>query len=558
MSSPSELISARREDVLQAYNSARATNHRLFLEGDDKATAEYIFPNQMEDANNIVDKFYKNKRRVISIQKKTKVGADGLMIEIAKLLTTHIDDKFVVNPANVRILTGMSNAGWEKDMKDKAPNCFKDKIFHHGKLSRAELLNIRNGLFIIDEIDTGDKEYQVLHTTLKEAGVLDVKHMEEHNNRFVFISATMIKELYDLYPWGELHELYKMSIPASYFGHKDFLYKGIVKDFYSLSSKENADKWVQEDIISRYGNDYRVHLVRVTAKIVDVVQNACIRKGVAFRNHTSTDRLSEDEIKEFFKEPLTQHIVLGVKGFFRRANLIPNRWKLRIGATHELYTKVVDNNVQIQGLTGRMTGYWRGDIEGGHKTGPHRTSIKAIEEYEKTYLDPFGTNSYQTAGFKKKKGKVSADPTMLSSKHIQNLEAIDLPVLEDPTDPATIPVVFSITSAEYESMKRNGRGGKWDYATIIPLIQKYKPDVVSELERIEKNGGKDQIVEPDVEATTYAVYITDFVSASINNKRHKHVGNIKDKSLDTFQLYLDKVEYRIIISIQYGSKTISS
>jgi hypothetical protein len=431
MSSPSELISARREDVLQAYNSARATNHRLFLEGDDKATAEYIFPNQMEDANNIVDKFYKNKRRVISIQKKTKVGADGLMIEIAKLLTTHIDDKFVLNPANVRILTGMSNAGWEKDMKDKAPNCFKDKIFHHGKLSRAELLNIRNGLFIIDEIDTGDKEYQVLHTTLKEAGVLDVKHMEEHNNRFVFISATMIKELYDLYRWGELHELYKMSIPASYFGHKDFLEKGIVKEFDSLNSKEKADEWVHEDIIKNYGTDYRVHIVRVNAKITDVVQNACIRKGVAFRNHTSTDRLSEDEIKEFFKEPLTQHIVLGVKGFFRRANLIPNRWKLRIGATHELYTKVVDNNVQIQGLTGRMTGYWRGDIEGGHKTGPHRTSIKAIEEYEKTYLDPFGINTYQTAGFKKKNGKVSADPTMLSSKHIQNLEVVELPELDE-------------------------------------------------------------------------------------------------------------------------------
>ena len=439
MSSPSELISARREDVLQAYNSARATNHRLFLEGDDKATAEYIFPNQMEDANNIVDKFYKNKRRVISIQKKTKVGADGLMIEIVKLLTTHNDDKFVVNPANVRIITGMSNAGWEKDMIYKAPNCFKDKIFHHGKLQKAkmklitkdELTGITNGLFIIDEIDSGDKPEQKLQTILKEAGVLDVKHMEEHNNRFVFISATMMKELYDLYRWGKLHELYKMSIPPSYIGHKDFLEKGIVKEFYSLSSKENADKWVQDDIITHYGSDYRIHLVRVTAKIVDVVQNACIRKGVAFRNHTSTDRLSEDEIKEFFKEPLSQHIVLGVIGFFRRANLIPNRWKLRIGATHELFTKVVDNNVQIQGLTGRMTGYWRGDIEGGHKTGPHRTSIRAIEEYEKTYLDPFGTNSYQTAGFKKKKGKISADPTMLSAKHIQNLEAVELPVVKD-------------------------------------------------------------------------------------------------------------------------------
>jgi hypothetical protein len=431
MASISELISARREDVLQAYNSARATNHRLFLEGDDKATAEYIFPNQMEDANNIVNKFYKNKRHVISIQKKTKVGADGLMIEIAKLLTTHNDDNFVINPENVRILTGMSNVGWEKDMIDKAPSCFKHKIFHHGKLSKSELKEISNGLFIIDEIDTGDKEYQVLHNTLKEAGVLDVKHMNEHNNRFVFISATMIKELYDLYQWGDLHELYTMTIPASYFGHKDFLEKGIVKEFYSLSSKEKADEWVQEDIIDNYGTDYRVHIIRVTAKIVHVVQNACIRKRIAFRNHTSTDRLPEDEIKEFFKQPLTNHIVLGVKGFFRRANLIPNAWKLRIGATHELHTNAVDNNVQIQGLTGRMTGYWREDIEGGHKTGPHRTSIKAIEEYEKTYLDPFGPNSYQTTGFKKKKGKVSANSTMLSPKHIRNLEAIELPVVKD-------------------------------------------------------------------------------------------------------------------------------
>ena len=444
MSSSNELISARREDVSQAYNSAVATNRRLFLEGDDKATAEYIFPNQKEDANNIVSMLYKKKRRVISIQKKTKVGADGLIIEVAKLCTTHIDDTFVVNPANVRILTGMSNAGWEKDMIEKAPNCFKDKIFHHGKLSRAELMNIRNGLFIIDEIDTGDKEYQVLHTTLKEAGVLDVKHMENNNNIFIFISATMIKELYDLYRWGELHELYKMSIPASYFGHKDFLEKGIVKEFYSLSSNEKADEWIQDDIINNYGTDYRVHLVRVSEKTVKVVEKACIQKGLTFRNHTSTDRLSLDEINEFFKEPLIQHVVIGVKGFFRRANLIPNRWKLRIGATHEFYVNVVDNNVQIQGLTGRMTGYWREDIEGGHKTGPHRTSIKAIEEYEKTYLDPFGINSYQTSGFKKKKGKVSADPTMLSSKHIPNLEAVDLPILEDKTDPKTVPVVIEI------------------------------------------------------------------------------------------------------------------
>jgi hypothetical protein len=436
LSDKSEVISARREDVLQSYKSAIATNYRLFKEGDDTATSEYIYPNQMEDAFNIVNMFYQKKCRVISIQKKTKVGADGLMIEIAKLLTTHIDDKFVVNPNNVRILTGMSNAGWEKDMICKAPSCFKEKIFHHGKLkqSKKDLQNISNSLIIIDEIDTGDKEKQVLHTLLKDSGILDVKHMEEHNNLFVFISATMIKELYDLYRWGDLHELYKMTIPASYIGHKDFLEKKIIKEFYSLNKKETADKWVREDIIVNYGNDYRVHIVRVNENNVGMVQDACIRNGVLFKNHTSKDRLSSEEISSLFKEPLKQHIVLGIKGLFRRANLIPNSWKLRIGATHELWTKTIDNNVQIQGLPGRMSGYWRDVIEGGHKTGPYRTSIKAIEEYENAYENPFGANDYQCAGFKKKKGKVFAKPTMLTAKNIPNLNPVNFPVVEDKTD----------------------------------------------------------------------------------------------------------------------------
>ena len=463
MTSLSDMISNDRESVIQSYNSAVADNRRAYGKNDDKATSEYIFPNQMEDANNVVDRFYSKGRRVISIQKKTKVGADGLMIEIAKLLTTHPDDDFVIALDNVRFITGMSNAGWEKDMIDKAPGCFKDKIFHHGKLSRSDLVNLKNALIIIDEIDSGDKENQVLHTTLKEAGVLDVEYMKKNNIRFVFISATMIKEYHDLYRWGELHELYKMTIPDSYIGHKDFLEMGIIQEFYNLKTKENAEKWVKEDIIDNYGTDYRVHIVRLSGTSVEIIEKACIRNSVIFRNHTSTDRLGEDEIKEFFKEPLTRHIVLGVKGFFRRANLIPNCWKLRIGATHELYTKIVDNNVQIQGLPGRMTGYWRAIIESGHKTGPHRTSIKAVEQYEATYIDPLGPNSYTTTGFKKTKGKVVAQNTMLSVHNIANLEPVALPVMRVK---GQMPIViFTITNEEKSKFKNK--------AAMIDIICKY-------------------------------------------------------------------------------------
>lgn len=420
-------ISISRNTVMASFESAEKNNYNNFYRKKDvNATSQYIYPNQIEDANNIVNKFYYKNRRVISVQKKTKVGADGLILQIAKLFTTHMDDNFVIYPENVRIITGMSNKKWEEDMITKAPIGFKEIIFHHGQLGKVNLENITNSLIIIDEIDTGDREGLKLHKVLRNAQLLDVENMINNNNRFIFISATIIRELHDLYKWGELHEVYKMTIPPSYIGHKDFLDKGIIQNFYPLNAEEYAEKWIQEDILDNYKNDYRIHIVRVKEKNVNIIKTACEKKGVLFKNDNSVDRLSDDD-KQLFEIPsLNQHIVIAIKNFYRRANLIPNKWKLRIGATHELYSKKIDYSVQIQGLPGRMTGYWRDKIDEGHKTGPYRTSIEAIEQYEKNYLDPFGMENYQTSGFSKKNGKVTASSTMLSVKNIKNLIPIDL------------------------------------------------------------------------------------------------------------------------------------
>jgi hypothetical protein len=45
----------------------------------------------------------------------------------------------------------------------------------------------------------------------------------------------------------------------------------------------------------------------------------------------------------------------------------------------------IDTSVQIQGLPGRMTGYWKSVIVEGHKTGPYRTSINSMEEFFKRF-----------------------------------------------------------------------------------------------------------------------------------------------------------------------------
>lgn len=528
----SDIISARREEVYQSYNSAKATNHRLYLEGSNKATSEYIYSNQKMDANNIVDMYYKHNLRVVSIQKKTKVGADGLMIEVAKLMSTHIDDKFVVNPSDIRIITGMSNVSWEKDMIDKSPSCFKSIIFHHGKLSKSSLIGSNNSFNIIDEVDTGDKEHQLLHNTLKEAGLLDVKHMIEHNNRFLFISATMFKELHDLYQWGDLHSLYKMTIPESYIGHCDFLERNIIREFYPLTTVENIKKWIQEDIIDYYGNDCRVHLVRVTNKTINMIHNECIRKGLDYKNHTSSDRLTYEDEQEIFIRPLSKHVVIAIKGLFRRANLIPNVYKLRIGATHELYTKKVDNNVQIQGFPGRMTGYWRNIIESGHKTGPYRTSMQAIKEYEQNYIDPFGITSYQSAGFKKKDGKVTTlEPTMLSPKNISNMDARSLPV-----DKRSNPIhkIDNITEEEISKFNKD---------EILDIINKYNTEAYEEYKSYNVHCWK---IDTESKREKYGL------SAMLKEGAVSSVTNITDKKKNVLMVYL--YEKQLIISAWSGAK----
>lgn len=412
-----EILNLNRQIVLNDYASAQTKNQEAFLSGDAKATSEYIYDNQRLDASVITDKFYTTDVRVVSIVKRTKVGMNGLMIELAKIMTTHEDNSFALHRSNILFATAMSSVAWEEEMKDNIPNCFADNVYHHGKLQRlkTKLLGIQNALLILDEIDTGDKEGQKLHMILKESGILDMKYMEENNIRFVFVSATMINELRQLCKWGDKHFTYYMTIPESYIGHKEFLEMCIIQEYYPVNSEESAERWIRDDILENYGTDFRVHMIRSTEKNMVYIKAACVRNNIRFECHTSEDRIIYENLSEIFTN-ITRHVVIAVKGFYRRANLIPNIWKMKIGAMHEKHCKKYDTNVQVQAFPGRMTGFWREIIMGGFKTGPYRTSVDAILEYEAFYENPLGETKYHTTGSKK---------LFVHPKNVKNLEVLE-------------------------------------------------------------------------------------------------------------------------------------
>jgi hypothetical protein len=69
---------------------------------------------------------------------------------------------------------------------------------------------------------------------------------------------------------------------------------------------------------------------------------------------------------------------------------------MKIGAVHEICHQVRHKR-SGSGIAGRMSGYWKQEILGGHKTGPYRTSIEAILEYEEFYKNPLKIGKYTTA-----------------------------------------------------------------------------------------------------------------------------------------------------------------
>lgn len=382
----SELKDAQRKYVISSYISRKDENNLDFSKGDPRATREYIFLNQRKDANDVVQAFFDGTEPplIITIMKKTQVGMSGLMIQIAYQMCAEEDDK-IIRLENVFIITGMSNRDWERDMIDFAPSCLKDRIFHHGSLPRFEkklknIQDLKNALFIIDEIHMGSKPDQRLHQCLTKIMGIPLSTLIENNIKIVIASATPARVMHDAQQWQERHRIHKMEIPPTYIGHETFLQRNILRDVMDMKIPANVLSWFNT-IRDLYADDYRIHFIREEQKHLKMIAKMAHEYGFLYREHNSQERLSE---KELFQNTLTKHVIVGIKDLMRAANRIPTQWKYRIGSVCEQFTKNVDIDVQIQGIVGRMTGYWNIDQ---HMTGPFYLHIPSVQEYLKFYDD---------------------------------------------------------------------------------------------------------------------------------------------------------------------------
>ena len=546
-----------REMVELSFKLAEKENQKALRKGDPMATSEFIYPNQKADAANVVSRFYESRNNeqpvhAVSIKKNVKVGADGFMMAVAQMMCTHIDDDFVISPENVMFLTGMSNKSWQDELERKIPSIFKDNVFHHGQLQNAELANLKNALIFVDEIDTASKEDQKLHKLFIEAGLMNFETIRKNRIYLVFITATLARELVQLKGWGAAHTNYSLTTPPTYCGIEYYLEKQIIQESYDLSEPDNITKWIQEDIVSNYGDDFRVHLVRMPrgkgksgiGKVFEQIANSF---GVRFYQMTSKvdESLDSKEYTALFTEQRDSHIILGLKGKLRRATRIPDSYKLQIGAVHVSQTRNIDNNVLAQDLPGRMAGYIRAQLDAEHKIGPIRSDVKGLIEYVKEFNGEATT--YQSWGYKtNEEGKVKKLKSTMVHPDNFNIEN-DMEVVGNKNAAyMTVPRVFSVESATIECIvSAKGNAKK---AIIKALLALLDPAFYATVEKHAIH----QITNPKV-GSSYKRHITDLVNKANENKPGSIDIDPKERNTNFFNCYVDSKQNRLVIMVWNGA-----
>lgn len=396
----------KRTQMKRSFANAQdAMMLRREEQDDPYASKEYVWPNQVKDAAAIFQMIIMMAVVFVAVIKQPKLGCNGLMFELARLVCTHNDDDVYIPPENVYILTGMSNTEWVETIQKDCPQILKKNVYHRpkiggngkGALKIDDLRGKQNLLLIIDEVDVatkavgGNKKKQTIHAALEAAGILDMEYMIKNNVRVVAISATISKELHAMNKFGEkLTRSYSMTVPREYFGVQSMYDAGYLKDAPKITGVAQMTKFIKTYALDYFGHDDpRVHIIRGTKNTRDYVVKACQKLGITLYDHEHHSKLSHKELLDIFLKT-TKHVVIFVKNMFGRADFIPNEMKMKIGMWVDKYVTETSRNanVQLQAGIGRLSGFYRSCIEAGHKMGYIFTNLRSALEYCKFYYNP--------------------------------------------------------------------------------------------------------------------------------------------------------------------------
>lgn len=310
-------------------------------------------PQQITAAINIRAEFLSKRFRYAMLIARCQAGKTGAFQELIRLMLLNGD----INRAY--ILCGSS----ETELRDQAhvdtilanPVAYargEIKVLFRQDFKSAEM-DVTRALIVVDESHLDQTQKQELDLFLGRHGLSmagDPRVLAEKDTFMLSVDATPYSELSELlHKKSHLKHVEQLAPGAGYFGIQDYLYGGLMKAAYDISSAEAA---FQELVISR-GKKYA--LMRLStgkhAEKQEAVATAVYRR-LGGKVLYFTAEKTQIEISKLNVAPDVATLII-VRGRLRAGKVVP---KQHISFVWE-GAKSSKTDALVQGLLGRMCGY---------------------------------------------------------------------------------------------------------------------------------------------------------------------------------------------------------
>jgi hypothetical protein len=368
-----------------------------------------------------------------------------------------------VNPQNIFVITGLSSKEWRLQTGNRLPQGVKALCRGDLKKLAKRIVDeqLRDILIIIDEVHVASKEGMTLDAFIDVICDRDTHKMSELNVSIVQFDATPNRVHEDLGKWGRYSKEYKLVSGEGYKGLKELLRDEQVrqaKDLYIAADPQagvddatraeieqkikpayEAIKELRRTILTKYRGNPKNHIIRTPsgAKGRTVVDRCHEILGKAEFDYVNVDAKHKDTtvIQQIGVTP-TKHTIIFIKEHLRCAvTLTP---KQNIGILYERIAAILMDDVMVQGLAGRATGY---DVPDHMLV---YTNIRSLELYRDMWNgDANARAEFSYAG---KKGKQKLRTLYCNEKWSNT--GLDSTAAEEPQDEQCAPEIVSFNTQE--------------------------------------------------------------------------------------------------------------
>ena len=392
---------------------------------------QLTYPNQQEAAQKVIQAFQEGKHLVILVA-QPGAGKTGVMLEVCRQLTTHIDDEMCVPVENAYVLSGMSDVQWKNDMQRSMIPSFKDNIRHRGEISKIQgrISVLKNGFIANDECHLASGCKMQMATMFQSTGLVNVEYAIGNSIRVLQVSATPDAVLWDLKAWGTKAQKIKLEPGPAYKGFRVMLNEQRILRTPTFDSIESVRAFLQS-WQNRYNGCltkkyFPIRLLGKSTILMGWMKTVALQLGWKMFQYDSDERVVDIDTQ--MKSAPDAHTIIFIKGFWRASKRIE---RTHVGGCLEEPPRGRNDTSAAQGLIARFCNTY--EYEGVELDHPewrplHYGDVVAIESYL-TWFEggcDYKTSDYSSTTLKSKGGKVKTKPSMVHHSVVAGLRQVDI------------------------------------------------------------------------------------------------------------------------------------